>query len=197
MFSVTLKATGDYYPGGTVSVTATIDGLDGDAEYTGFFFDLTYDPAALTLANELNKDNSLDCITKLPGDKWENLTTADQETGTIRVSVGLTEDLTQATKENGSLVLAFRFTVPNTIPETTTLRIQDDTVSATDKNLATFTGTGTTLTLNRTEAPDLSSSSEPPAAGDAGSVFPFLLGTGALLGLLTAIRLRRREDHTL
>lgn len=190
-FRIKLQATGDYYADGTVSVTATIEGLDGEQTFTGFFFELAYDPSALTLANKIGTDNVLDCVTKKPGDRWENLTKLT-ENGKIAVSVGVTEDLTQATKTDGTLELTFRFTVPKTIPETTELTIRDDSVKATTVDLTSRPGTGTKLTLTRTQAPDLSSSVTPPPAGDVGTVFPFLLGTGALLGLFTAVRARRR-----
>lgn len=205
-YKVTLQATGEYVPEGTVTVTVTVEDPDESIRFTGFFFDLRYDAEALTLTNAVGEDNTVDCVTKKPGDRWENLTKESETPGTLRVAVAVRDDLSRAAEEDGSLVLTLTFTAPKEIPENTVLTVSD--VIGMDGENVSHAGLGTALTLARAEEPTSSVSSEPstssassassaptsPETGDVSSFFPFLLGTGALLGLIAAVRLRRKAD---
>lgn len=44
-------------------------------------------------------------------------------------------------------------------------------------------------------AEEMSSVPPTPRTTGAGSAFPYLLGTGVLLGMIVAVRLRRKADH--
>lgn len=272
-YKVTLQLDGSYEPEGKITITAAVQDLDDSLDITGFFFDVRYDTDAMTLTNKVGEDNIVDCVAKLPNDRWENLTKLGEVPGTLRVAVAASESLVPASAEpegpeviSGSLVLTLRFDLAEDLPESAVLSVSD--VIAMDGESVSRDGLGTVLTLtaaedetssepNASSDPDESSeasvsseadessdasvssgadesseapvssgvdessdasvssqapvSSEPsassatsassassvtssPETGDVGIVFPFLLGTGALLGLLTAIRLRRKAD---
>lgn len=197
-YKVTLQAAGEYAPEGTVTITATVEDLDENIDFTGFFFDLRYDTDALTLTNTVGENNTVDCVTEKPGDRWENLTKNSETPGTLRVAVAVSDNLSQVAEEDGSLVLTLSFAAQKDLPENTVLTVSD--VIAMDGMSVSHSGLGTALTLtfadeaNTSPAPT-SSESSAPQAGDVGSMFPFLLGVGALLGLIVAVRLRRKADH--
>lgn len=205
-YKVTLQATGEYTPEGTVTITATVEDPDETIRFTGFFFDLRYDAEALTLTNAVGEDNTVDCVTEKPGDRWENMTKESETPGTLRVAVAVSGDLSRAAEKDGTLVLTLTFTAAKEIPENTVLTVSD--VIGMDGESVSHAGLGTALTLTRADEATSSASSEPstssasstssavssPETGDVSSFFPFLLGTGALLGLIAAIRLRRKAD---
>lgn len=230
-FRVTLKPT---LENSELLLTVQIDGIPNEEPLAGILFDLTYDPDALRLMNDRTADSAIVCVTKTPGDKWENLTTATHE-GKIKVALAVTEDMAQSAKGDGCFVLDFRFRLQENAPAETTVSVPDSSVNAMTTSFKPRAGEGAQAVLRLTDEPptpdssdtpsDPAESSDPtdpvefsnsvessnsaavpdaselpaplssplPATGDSALLYPVMLFAGSLLGIFTAVKIRKRR----
>ena len=158
-FRVTLKPT---LESSELLLTVQVDGIPNEEPLAGILFDLTYDPDALRLVNDRTADSAIVCVTKTPGDKWENLTTATHE-GKIKVALAVTEDMAQSAKGDGCFVLDFRFRLQENAPAETTVSVPDSSVNAMTTSFKPRAGEGAQAVLRLTDEPPVPDSSDSPS----------------------------------
>lgn len=193
-----------------LTLDVRVDGIPASLPLIGVLFELRYDPDALRLVSERNRDGSLVCVERVPGDRWENLTVSDTD-GVIRAAVAVTEDLSQTAKGDGSILLRFRFRVQEEAPASTVLTVPTASAGGMTTAFQPASGEGASAELILHAGEDSSSpSSEPPKdepapsadvgsllppTGDPVNAYPALLFCGSLLGIFSAVGIRKKKQH--
>jgi len=189
-FNIALDSTTD--ADGVVSVTVTVTDIAEGAELTGLFAYLYYDMESMTLTTEVNDENALECITKVPSEAWnENLVHIDKDEGFIDIGIGATTGDILPISEENPLVLTFTFQLKEGC-EYAGVVIPNATVSASDINFADFKGTGA---YEIVELPVVDEPSDEPSkpvtpGGDAGVIVFAVLGLIAICGAAVVVKVR-------
>ena len=162
-FDVVLTAPETYKAGDTVTVKATVNNVTYEKGLYLIEFHLVFDDAKLENTNVHNADNSLEIITKAPGNNaWENLTKANFTDGTIEVSVTNPNDISPeaGVKEDGSIEFTFTFKAKEDADGKIGVYVPHDSVHANDVDFNEVLGNGTYVIMDK-EAEETEPSEEP------------------------------------
>lgn len=184
--------------GETVTLTVRVEDRSEGSPLTGILFDVRYDAGALRLVSDRHEDGTLDCVVRSPGEKWQNLTTSEED-GLIRVALALTEASEQRASGDGGAEFRFAFRTQGNPLRSTEIVVPSDTAVALDADFSPLSGEGAVYTLvltdEKTDQSVSSGAKEIPATGDPGVRFALLLFCGCLLGMYTAYRVRKRKPR--
>ena len=163
-FDVVLTAPETYKAGDTVTVKATVNNVTYEKGLYLIEFHLVFDDAKLENTNVHNADNSLEIITKAPGNNaWENLTKANFTDGTIEVSVTNPNDISDeaGVKEDGSIEFTFTFKAKEDADGQIGVYVPHDSVHANDVDFNDILGNGTYVIIDEAAEEPVEPSEEP------------------------------------
>lgn len=95
--------------GEEIVLTVRVSGFKTEDEICGVYFDVCYDTEAWELIAEYATDLSLECVSGLPSDSWENLSRVFEEEGRIEAAVLNASKQDDTLMSNDELVFEFRF----------------------------------------------------------------------------------------